>query len=124
MNQRIAFSAMAILLAAHVLSPTRSVEMAAIAGVYVSHGTNAAETYSLALSADASATLTIAGPSGVTIETGSWMLEGDAVQVAFMGAPGAGSATAATLEVRDGALVARPGVDETSRFAGLTFVKS
>ena len=98
--------------------------MAAIAGVYVSHGTNAAETYSLALSADASATLTIAGPSGVTIETGSWMLEGSAVQIAFMGTAGAGSATAGTLEVVDGALVARQGVDEASRFAGITFVKS
>lgn len=99
--------------------------MAAIAGVYVAHGTRVAETYSLTLAADSSATLMITAPDGaVAIETGSWMLEGAAVQVAFMGASGAGSATAATLDVRPGALVARQGVDDASRFAGLTFVKS
>jgi hypothetical protein len=123
MNQRIAFSAMAVLLAAHLLSPTRSADLAALAGTYVAHDTGAVNT--LTLAADATATLVTVTPAGeTTTETGSWLIEGATVQIAFVNVPGAGGATATTLEVRDGALVARRGADGAFRFAGLTFVKS
>ena len=114
---------LAVLLAAHLLSPTQSADVAALVGTYVANGAGAVNT--LTLAADATATLVSVTPDGATtVETGSWLLEGATVQIAFMNVPGAGGATATTLEVRDGSLVARRGDDGALRFAGLTFEKS
>ena len=124
MNQRIAFAAMAMLLAAHTFSPMTSPEAVAVAGAYVAAAPGTADTYRLTLGTDASATLETVPASGAatSAERGAWFLEGSTVQLALT-RDGNENATAATLEVRDGALVAAAAGAETSRFAGLTFTK-
>jgi hypothetical protein len=127
MNERIAFAAMAILLAAHLLSATRSPETVALEGTYIASAGHGAETYLLTLGADLSATLATVPEGGAgesSTETGAWILEGSSVHVAFAGDTNSGGATAVTLELRDGALVAEPGDEAAARFAGLTFTRS
>src|SRR5688500_7691721 len=112
MTERIAFAAMALLLAGHVYLGARSPEAVALAGTYVASAGPSAETYVLTLGTDASATL-VTRPSGDAnqerLETGAWVLEGSTVQIAVRAGTTTGNATALTLDLVDGKLVAEPG---------------
>jgi len=124
MNEKIAFSAMAILLAASMLAQTRSPQFAALAGTYVAVSADGGARYVLTLAADGTAefrSMTYDRGLDVAPETGAWMLDGAAVQVAL--SRGVENAHAVTLAVNDGTLVVAgaDATDPSSRLSGLTF---
>lgn len=130
MTERIAFGAMALLLAAGVMSQTRSPAFAALAGSYVAVSTTGEQSRQiiLTLAADGTASLRTAaldGSNESAPESGSWLLDGNTVQIALAGDAiegphGLSLRTTGTALVANGA----DSPDASSRFAGLIFTRA
>jgi hypothetical protein len=126
MNERIAFGAMALLLAAGLLTQSRSPAFAALTGTYVATTSagESSERHVLVLAGDGTATLRTESPDGSVIatETGAWLLDGTSVQTAFKGV-GSDGARGLTFVVKDGTLVGAGTDALASRFATVIFTK-
>jgi hypothetical protein len=126
MNERIAFGALAILLAAGMVAKNNSLEFLALTGTYVAVTVDGTTRYALRLGADGTAelrTMTYDRSPDAAPATGAWILDGTTVQVAL--ASGVESALALTLHSQERTLVVT-GSDSSapaSPLSGLTFTK-
>jgi hypothetical protein len=128
MNQRVAVAAIFILFAAQGLVQTRSPELAAFVGVYVAEGSMNGRPvkHVLTLNGDTASSLRTLSEDGtleLSTATGTWLLDGQAVEISLVGSDDGQSATALTLHRADDALVAPEAGQSESGFAGLTFVR-
>jgi hypothetical protein len=123
MNQRIAIVTVVILVAAAGAMRERSPEVTALAGSYVASAGAGAPSFVLTLRTDASLTLRTLSADGRELanETGGWMLDGDAIQIAVSDPSDPSSAVAVTVERKDGGLVAPGANEKDAPFAGLVF---
>ena len=125
MNQRMTVAAIVMLLAAGILTRNENPEFVAAVGTYVavSQASGVITQRTLTLRDDATVALeSVRSDSNkAVVETGGWVVDGGAVQIALSSPTDPGDVFASTLLLQGDTLVGAVVDGPESRFSGLTF---